>query len=204
MQIKHQRATNRELADRLQRLQDKLTSIEGGEILVFPSQVIMNNYKPSTDTEEVEIPQQELQRRLARTVEVKVSTGEKAGDTNVEETPEEVYERPDTPEYDELQKRFENLLTILGSRNNSVDVDVDDNVFQDQPSSSSSGVVHYTCAKPPDILDFTRPSLPDIELEEVAITIDGIEIVNDKAEEVDVELPDHIQEMVNKAMKDIQ
>ena len=77
MQIKHQRATNRELADRLQRLQDKLTSIEGGEILVFPSQVIMNNYKPSTDTEEVEIPQQELQRRLARTVEVKVSTGEK-------------------------------------------------------------------------------------------------------------------------------
>ena len=199
MQIKHQRATNRELADRLQRLQDKLTSIEGGEILVFPSQVIMNNYKPSTDTEEVEIPQQELQRRLARTVEVKLSTG----DTNVEETPEEVYKRPDTPEYDELQKRFENLLTILGSRNNSVDVDVDDNVFQDQPSSSS-GVVHYTCAKPPDILDFTRPSLPDIELEEVAITIDGIEIVNDKAEEVDVELPDHIQEMVNKAMKDIQ
>ena len=116
--------------------------------------------------------------------------------------------------YEELQQRFENLLSILGSRQNSVDVE--DNVFQDQqppsPSSSSSyssspgGVVHYTCAKPPDILDFTRPSLPDIELEEeVAITIHGIEIVEDKPEEeADVELPDHIQAMVNKAMEDIQ
>ena len=86
-------------------------------------------------------------------------------------------------------------------------------MFQDQPappspsssssySSSPGGVVHYTCAKPPDILDFTRPSLPDIELEEeVAITIDGIQIVEDQAEE---ELPDHIQAMVNRAMEDIQ
>ena len=102
-----------------------------------------------------------------------------------------------------------------------IPVDVDDNVFQDQPkpkphplssssssscSSSPTGVVHYTCAKPPDILDFTRPSLPDIELEEeVAITIDGIQIVQEQTEEeAEVELPDHIQAMVNKAMKDIQ
>ena len=99
-------------------------------------------------------------------------------------------------------------------------MDVDDNVFQDQPkpkpqplsssssscSSSPTDVVHYTCAKPPDILDFTRPSLPDIELEEeVAITIDGIQIVQEQTEEeAEVELPDHIQAMVNKAMKDIQ
>jgi len=98
--------------------------VEGGEILVCPSQVIMNNYRPSSSSY----------------------------------------------------------------------------------SSSPGGVVHYTCAKPPDILDFTRPSLPDIELEEeVAITIHGIEIVEDKPEEeADVELPDHIQAMVNKAMEDIQ
>lgn len=229
LQIKHQRATNRELADRLARLQDKLSQVEGGEILVCPSQVIMNNYRPSTDTEEVAIPEEELQRRLSRAGNREKLTGEPTKDsekneTNVtvaaenshnEESCEEV-ERPDTPQYEELQQRFENLLSILGSRQNSVDVD--DNVFQDQPqppptcssssSSSSSpiGVVHYTCAKPPDILDFTRPSLPDIELEEeVAITIDGIQIVQDQTEEeVDVELPDHIQAMVNKAMKDIQ
>ena len=210
--------------------------VEGGEILVCPSQVIMNNYRPSTDTEEVAIPQEELQRRLSRAGNrgklsgeetensenkenseniVGVDTAVAADISNNEESYDEV-ERPDTPQYEELQQRFENLLSILGSRQNSVDVD--DNVFQDQPkpqplsssssscSSSPTGVVHYTCAKPPDILDFTRPSLPDIELEEeVAITIDGIQIVQEQTEEeAEVELPDHIQAMVNKAMKDIQ
>ena len=229
LQIKHQRATNRELAERLARLQDKLVKVEGGEILVCPSQVIMNNYRPSTDTEEVNIPQEELQRRLSRAGNREKLPGEgtkiseknvPADNSNNEESYEEV-ERPDTPQYEELQQRFENLLSILGSRQNSVDVD--DNVFQDQPapptppappspsssssySSSPGGVVHYTCAKPPDILDFTRPSLPDIELEEeVAITIDGIQIVEDQpGEEAEVELPDHIQALVNRAMEDIQ
>ena len=221
LQIKHQRATNKELAERLARLQDKLVKVEGGEILVCPSQVIMNNYRPSTDTEEVSIPQEELQRRLSRAGNREKLPGEgtKGSENNVPAENNEVFyeevERPDTPQYEELQQRFENLLSILGSRQNSVDVE--DNVFQDQqpppsPSSSSSyssspgGVVHYTCAKPPDILDFTRPSLPDIELEEeVAITVDGIQIVEDQAEEeAEVELPEHIQAMVNKAMEDIQ
>ena len=223
LQIKHQRATNRELAERLARLQDKLVKGEGGEILVCPSQVIMNNYRPSTDTEEVNIPQEELQRRLSRAGNKEKLPGEgskgseknvPAENSNNDESYEEV-ERPDTPQYEELQQRFENLLSILGSRQNSVDDE--DNVFQDQPappspsssssySSSPGGVVHYTCAKPPDILDFTRPSLPDIELEEeVAITIDGIQIVEDQAEEeAELELPDHIQAMVNRAMEDIQ
>ena len=75
LQIKHQRATNRELADRLQRLQDKLTSIEGGEILVFPSQVIMNNYRPSTDTEEVNIPQEDLTGFLAVAEDLRDNVG---------------------------------------------------------------------------------------------------------------------------------
>ena len=39
IQIRHQRAANKELADKLERLQDRLLSVEGGEILVFPSQV---------------------------------------------------------------------------------------------------------------------------------------------------------------------
>ena len=226
LQIKHQRATNRELAERLARLQDKLVKVEGGEILVCPSQVIMNNYRPSTDTEEVTIPLEELQRRLSRAENRDKSTVEEtkscentknnvpADNSNNDESYDEV-ERPDTPQYEDLQERFENLLSILGSRQNSVDVE--DAVFEDQPPpspsrsssycSSPDGVVHYTCAKPPDILDFTRPSLPDIELEEeeVAITIDGIQIVQDQTEdEVELELPDHIQAMVNKAMEDTE
>ena len=204
IQIKHQRATNRELVDRLNRLQEKLVSIEGGEILVYPSQVIMNNYKPSTDSDEVLIPSDELQRRLSRVSQDKSAEKEEVRNdiTDEDGKDDEVYERPDTPEYDDLQKRFENLLNILGSRHNSVDVEAEDNVFQDLPASST-GVVHYTCARPPDILDFTRPSLPDIELEEVAITLDGMQIVTEQVEEQDEELPDHIQELVNKAMKDI-
>ena len=42
IQIRHQRAANKELADKLERLQDRLLSVEGGEILVFPSRVIAN------------------------------------------------------------------------------------------------------------------------------------------------------------------
>ena len=43
IQIRHQRAANKELADKLERLQDRLLSVEGGEILVFPSRVIVVN-----------------------------------------------------------------------------------------------------------------------------------------------------------------
>ena len=42
IQIRHQRAANKELADKLERLQDRLLSVEGGEILVFPSRVNVN------------------------------------------------------------------------------------------------------------------------------------------------------------------
>ena len=37
--VRHQRAANRELAERLETLEEKLIGIEGGEILVHPSQV---------------------------------------------------------------------------------------------------------------------------------------------------------------------
>ena len=74
----------------------------------------------------------------------------------------------------------------------------DDNVFHEPPPPP--GLVQLSCSKPPDILDFTRRSISDIDLEDVNITLDGIEIVSETEEE----LPRHIQDLVDKAMKDIQ
>jgi len=206
MQIKHQRAANKELAERVERLQDKLTSVDGGEILVFPSQVIMKDYKPDASGEDVDVPVDELREKYARKLERKSQKSDgafsKCEDDAVEELQVDEVERPVTPNYEDLNKRFQDLLHVLNSRNNSeVNEDEDDdNVFEENAPPDS---VYLSLTKPPDILDFSRRSIPDLELEEVNITVDGLEIVNSGSGSDD-DLPDHIKDMVNKAIKEIQ
>ena len=111
-----------------------------------------------------------------------------------------VVDRPKTPEYEELNRRFQSLLCSMNTRSHSeVSLeDEDDNVFHEP--APISGLVQLSCSRPPDILDFTRRSISDIDLEDVNITLDGIEIVSESEEE----LPSHIQDLVDKAMKIIQ
>lgn len=196
LQVRHQRAANRELAERLETLEEKLIVIEGGEILVHPSQVIMRDYKPG-NADDIEVDDNIITERLEEMRE---------NDRRREEScASSIAERPETPDYEDLNKRFENLLNLIGTR--EPPEILDDNVFHDE--GNEAGVVHYSCSKPPDILDFTTRN--NLDLEEVNITLDGIEIVpstpnqhdddyNDNSEQ----LPDHIQEMVNRAMNEIK
>ena len=116
-------------------------------------------------------------------------------------------DRPATPDYEDLNKRFENLLNMIEKRNPPEILD--DNVFHEE--AQEDGVVHYSCNKPPDILDFTTKDHFDLELEEVNITFDGMEIVqstssqplNDYDDETK-DLPDHLKEMVNKAISEMK
>lgn len=164
-------------------------------------QVIMREYKPGD--EKVDIPEDELKSRVMKRLETSANADSQKtemsnSETSAKHDESEHEDRPNTPDYEELNARFQSLLTVLGSRNNS-EVTEDDNVFEEP---LPPGSVPLSCSKPPDILDFTRRSLSDLELEleDVNITLDGIEVVNDNKEE---DLPDHIQEMVNKAMREI-
>ena len=164
----------------------------------------MRDYKPGSG-EDIEVNEDTIKERLN---DIKDKTERKG--MREESIANSIAERPVTPDYEDLNKRFENLLNMIGSRDPPEILD--DNVFHDEVEEV--GVVHYSCSKPPDILDFTPRNRPDLDLEEVNITLDGMEIVpstsnqnqnnsqdyNDDSEE----LPDHIQEMVNRAMKEIK
>ena len=115
--------------------------------------------------------------------------------------------RPETPDYEDLNKRFENLLNMIEKRNPPEILE--DNVFHEEVQED--GVVHYNCSKPPDILDFTTKDQIDLELEEVNITLDGMEIVqstpNQPSKDFDDEtedLPEHLKELVNKAISEMK
>eukprot|EP00092_Neocalanus_flemingeri_P007066 GFUD01007634.1.p1 GENE.GFUD01007634.1~~GFUD01007634.1.p1 ORF type:complete len:524 (+),score=163.83 GFUD01007634.1:33-1604(+) len=205
LQVRHQRAANRELAARLEKLEEKLIRVEGGDILVNPSQVIMMDYKPG-NADAIEGNEDAVQERLE----------EMRNKQNKELLREEsvasaIAERPETPDYEDLNKRFENLLNMIGSRDPPEILD--DNVFHDE--ENEVGVVHYSCSKPPDILDFTPRNHPDLDLEEVNITLNGMEIVPSTSKQYEnalnsndydddsEQLPDHIQAMVNRAMNEM-
>ena len=79
-------------------------------------------------------------------------------------------------------------------------MDEDDNVFDEEVPL---GFVQLSCSKPPDILDFSRRSHEDIKLEDCHITLDGVEIVGN-IENENEDLPEHIQHLVNEAMKEIK
>ena len=204
--LRHQRAANKELAERVERLQDKLTSVDGGEILVFPSQVIMKDYKPDATGEDINVPVDQLKEKFSRKLERQSHKSEEAfskcDDDAIKEIQVDEAERPVTPNYEELNKRFQNLLHVLNSRNNSEvnEDEEDDNVFEE---SIPPGSVYLSLTKPPDILDFSKRSIPDMELEDVNITLDGIEIVSSD-QGSDDDLPDHIKDMVNKAIREIE
>ena len=174
----------------------------------------MGDYKeePNAKEEDMKIPEEELRDKILRKQQ-RETQKEKAqqsllvpknpiqseGEGDAQST-SSVEDRPKTPEFEELNRRFQSLLCSMNTRSHSeVSLDEDDdNVFHEPPLVP--GLVQLSCSKPPDILDFTRRSISDIDLEDVNITLDGIEIVSETEEE----LPRHIQDLVDKAMKDIQ
>merc|ERR1712013_7994 len=201
LQVRHQRAANRELAERLEYLEEKLNRLEGGEILVHPSQVIMRDYKASS-SDNIVVDDDQVTKRLE---DMKDDERRRALRDEINHSSH--IDRPATPDYEDLNKRFENLLNMIEKRNPPEILD--DNVFHEE--AQEDGVVHYSCTKPPDILDFTTKDHFDLELEEVNITFDGMEIVqstssqplNDYDDETK-DLPDHLKEMVNKAISEMK
>ena len=168
----------------------------------------MGDYKedPNAKDDELTIPEEELRNKIIRKQQVQTKVNEDVpsackkyesfhGDVQSASTG---LERPKTPEYDELNRRFQSLLCSMNTRTHSeISGEDEDDVFLEQ--SLPPGHVQLSCSKPPDILDFTRRSVSDIDLEDVNITLDGIEIVSETEEE----LPSHIQDLVDKAMKDM-
>ena len=190
---------------------------------MFPSEVIMKDYKADHSGETIDLPVEQLKDKFAKRVErnSKLSEAKSEGsfsrsgscsknEQNDAQVVKEV-ERPQTPNFDELSLRFENLLSVLNSRNNSVEADINDDICDNNDDEDDNdnvfleradhhGPVYLNLSQPPDILDFSRRSHSDLELEDVNITVDGIEVVSDN----DEDLPQHIQEMVNKAMKEMK
>ena len=168
----------------------------------------MGDYKedPNAKDDELTIQEEELRNKIIRKQQVQTKVNEDVpsackkyesfhGDVQSASTE---LERPKTPEYDELNRRFQSLLCSMNTRTHSeISGEDEDDVFLEQ--SLPPGHVQLSCSKPPDILDFTRRSVSDIDLEDVNITLDGIEIVSETEEE----LPSHIQDLVDKAMKDM-
>ena len=168
----------------------------------------MGDYKedPNAKDDELTIQEEELRNKIIRKQQVQTEVNEdvpsackkyESIDGDVQSASPEL-ERPKTPEYDELNRRFQSLLCSMNTRTHSeISGEDEDDVFLEQ--SLPPGHVQLSCSKPPDILDFTRRSVSDIDLEDVNITLDGIEIVSETEEE----LPSHIQDLVDKAMKDM-
>ena len=155
----------------------------------------MKDYKPGAPSEEEEVDENAIQERIRHIVQ-------KSNSATHQSEAETINERPESPDYEDLNKRFENLLHLMGV--NRPSEDIDDEVFEG--AEKDPGAVHYNCSKPPpDILDFTRRrSSNNYDLEEVNITLDGIEIVPNQTEtETSAPLPAHLQDMVNKAMEEL-
>ena len=131
--------------------------VDGGEILMFPSQVIMRDYKPDPSGEVEELPvdlisakmKTRFQRRSEKSSQEVIPL---VSSSNVNHDQEE---RPKTPDYEDLNQRFQSLLSAISSRNHSEAVDEDDSVFEEEVPLGS---VQLSCSKPPDILDFSRKS----------------------------------------------
>ena len=174
----------------------------------------MGDYKeePNAKEEDLNIPEEELRDKILRKQQRETQTAKAQQSLSVPRNPSSqsegegnaqssssVEDRPKTPEFEELNRRFQSLLCSMNTKSHSeVSLEEDDdNVFHEPPLAP--GLVQLSCSKPPDILDFTRRSISDIDLEDVNITLDGIEIVSETEEE----LPSHIQDLVDKAMKDI-
>ena len=168
---------------------------------LFVLQVIMRDYKAGTG-DNVVVDDDAVIRRIEEMRE-----DEKKKVLREESYSSSTVERPETPDYDDLNKRFENLLHLIEKRNPPEILE--DNVFHDEVVPD--GAVHYNCSKPPDILDFTTRDNLDLDLEEVNITLDGIEIVQNSSNQRTHDytddtgdLPDHLKEMVNKAISEMK
>ena len=199
MFFRHQRSANKELAQRLGKLEEKMMNIEGGEILVSPSEVIMRDYTPHSSRDTEEISETFLNEKIEKRLKSHPSTSEIETNKKVSSEEVAVMDRPPTPDYNELNERFQNLLSVLSSRNNSEIVEDDDDEVFDEDKDDCQGSVMLSCSKPPDILDFTKRA--DIDMEEVEITLDGLEIINDNNDD---DLPAHIKTMVNRAMMEMK
>ena len=172
--MRHQRAANKELAERLAQAEALLCSLPGGEILAQPAATIMAGFTPQQQVEELEPGLQEsIAKRAAAGVEA----------------------RADTPDYEDLNQRFENLLHMLEPRAASPAEKAD---AEESDAWEEEGRVELSCSRPPDLLNFSRQPGLEEELECVAITREGLQLV---AEEP---LPDHIQQLVNRALKDME
>lgn len=198
LQVKHQRAANREIASKLEILEDKLRKVDGGEILLHPSEVIMSDYKPGTVDDVIE----DIDKVLEEQIKIRnpIVTGYANGTPNV-------HVGSETPDYEDLNKRFENLLDMIGT------IDLQE-VEVEKPVGINNGarhdVVHYNVSRPPDLLDCITQATLDLDLEEeVNITLAGMEIVpppemSQHPVMKDEQLPDHIQDMVDRALRDIK
>ena len=164
-------------------------------------QVIMRDYKAGTGVG-IAVDEDAVTKRIEDMREDerrKVLREESFANSNAE--------RPETPDYEDLNKRFENLLNMIDKR--KPPEILEDDVFHER--AEEDGAVHYSCSKPPDILDFTINDNLDLDLEEVNITLDGMEIVPNNSDQYlddggddTEELPDHLKELVKKAMREIK
>ena len=94
--------------------------------------------------------------------------------------------RTPTPDYADLNARFENLLGLIGGSREEGEVE-------------RGEVVRYSCSQPPDLI----PRGVEGELEEVSITLEGLQVgAREQVEEVE-ELPEHIQRMVQSALREM-
>ena len=131
----------------------------------------MGDYKedPNAKDDELTIQEEELRNKIIRKQQVQTKVNEDVpsackkyesfhGDVQSASTE---LERPKTPEYDELNRRFQSLLCSMNTRTHSeISGEDEDDVFLEQ--SLPPGHVQLSCSKPPDILDFTRRSVSDI------------------------------------------
>ena len=174
--MRHQRAANKELAERLARAEALLCSLPGGEILARPAATIMAGFTHQQPGEELE-----LEPGLQESIAKRAAAGGEA--------------RPDTPDYEDLNQRFENLLHMLGPRDASPAEEAD---AEESDGWEEEGRVELSCSRPPDLLNFSRQPGLEEELECVAITREGLQLVGEEP------LPDHIQQLVNRAMQDME
>ena len=110
--------------------------------------------------------------------------------------------RTPTPDYAELNARFENLIGLIGGSPQQEE--------QEPPLTRRElEVVHYSCSQPPDII----PRMVDAELEVVSITLEGLQVIverwnkyknNRQVGPMEEELPPHLEGMVHRAMLEME
>jgi len=105
--------------------------------------------------------------------------------------------RTPTPDYADLNARFENLLGLIGGGGEAYSTDPDEKNRKEEKVDmrDDEDVVRYSCSQPPDLI----PRQSDVELEEVSITLEGL-CVSGSGKDA---LPEHIEKMVQTALKDM-